>query len=362
MPAAIAGQVEPGAAPNTDVASHVVSGAHASHPTITNAKAATRSGTNTTATIRGLRNTGAARASAAATLRARCGPGRKPDASGTDGQILVVKACSAHAQAEVRVVRDRPARGSPRTPSSTGALVAPRQVRLGRQPRRHLLHQAGRLERADQRRGPRARQVEGGRERGAVLQPRLGGHHVGVAARTPVGDRVDGRGADGRAGPRRRPASCGGRSPLSAVRRTLGRADLRHRLRHVGLRRPRLAGGHHAAPGRLPPQRPARASVPRSGLGERVGRGRAACRPRRSPGSRSRRASPSRTAGARPSTYAGSLQRCFSRCSWCDVGPRRRCSARACRGAAAARGRPACSRRRTPSAPRGPAPAPRPGR
>jgi hypothetical protein len=50
----------------------------------------------------------------------------------------------------------------------------------------------GGLESPDQRRSSRARQVERRRERRTVLEPRLGGDDVGVAARAPVADAVDG--------------------------------------------------------------------------------------------------------------------------------------------------------------------------
>ena len=76
------------------------------------------------------------------------------------------------------------------------ALVG-RAVRRGEvgvlgEPVLHLLHQARALERADQRGRAGAGEVEGRRERRAVGQPRLGGDHVGVAARAAVADGVDG--------------------------------------------------------------------------------------------------------------------------------------------------------------------------
>src|SRR6478735_12134683 len=58
----------------------------------------------------------------------------------------------------------------------------------------HLLHHVGALEGADARGRAWAGEVERRGERRAVGQPRLGRHHVGVAARAPVPDRVDAAG------------------------------------------------------------------------------------------------------------------------------------------------------------------------
>ena len=257
----------------------------------------------------------------------------------------------------------RSPRGRPGRPRARARYAAASSgVRL--EPVRHLPHQPRRLEGADQRRGPRAGQVEGGRERRAVGQPRLGGDHVRVAARAPVADRVDAARAAGRAGPRSTRLVVAGRSPASPSGSggglDLGRpAAARRRGRPRACRRsPTLphADCHHCG---------------RSGLGDRGGsESESVCAERLAVLVEHLEAD---LAGQHPAERAGARLRA-------DVGrvlpalllplQRRRSSAsrlgdaRAAGrpGAAAGRGRPACSRRRTPSAPRGPAPGSRPGR
>ena len=68
------------------------------------------------------------------------------------------------------------------------------QFRLRAQPVLHLLHQPRRLERPDLRGCPRTGEVEGGRERGAVVEPGFGGDDVRVATRAAVSHLVDGAG------------------------------------------------------------------------------------------------------------------------------------------------------------------------
>ena len=87
-----------------------------------------------------------------------------------------------------------------------GAAVRRGELLVLGQPFGHLAHQAGGLQGADQRGRPRAGQVEGRRERRAVVEPGLGRDHVGVAARAAVGRPRGSTAAAGRAGrrPRRR--------------------------------------------------------------------------------------------------------------------------------------------------------------
>lgn len=81
---------------------------------------------------------------------------------------------------------------------ATGEVVAMRVLEGGSQfgiraePLRHLTHEAGRLEGADRRCGARARQVEEGRKRRPVRQPRLRFDHVGKTALAAVSNAPNG--------------------------------------------------------------------------------------------------------------------------------------------------------------------------
>ena len=105
--------------------------------------------------------------------------------------------------------------------------VRRRQHGIGGQPGLPLLHQAGPLEGADERGGARAGQVVRRGERRAVGQPRLGGDDVGIAARAPVPDRVDGPGLPAELGtdrlPRRRASITASRGEPSDVLLLRGR-------------------------------------------------------------------------------------------------------------------------------------------
>src|SRR5690606_4651874 len=72
-----------------------------------------------------------------------------------------------------------------------GGAVGGGEVGVVGDPRRHLLHRTARLERAHRRDGGRAREVEGGRERGAVLEPGRRAHHERAAAHAARGDLHD---------------------------------------------------------------------------------------------------------------------------------------------------------------------------
>lgn len=102
-----------------------------------------------------------------------------------------------------------------------GAVVRRRRLRLLLQPERHLGHQPGRLQRRGEHAATaRAGQVVGRRERGAVGQPRLGGHRARPAARAAPGhpgDAPRARPGAARRRSRRRPSSSarsGSRRPM----------------------------------------------------------------------------------------------------------------------------------------------------
>ena len=158
------------------------------------------------------------------------------------------------------------------------------QLGVGGEPVLHLLHQPGALEGADPRRGPRAGQVEGRRERRAVRQPRLGGDHVGVAARAAVPDLVDGA---------RRPAELGRdqrpRPRAVDVGRLTRRSSRRTRRSRRLVAWPASAGcpaSSHRVPRVVPPRGGCRGAQDLGGVGRGWPRARAACRPRRARGSR----------------------------------------------------------------------------